>query len=107
MLIRQEDVRQETPLADDSPLLTALAGAGVENPKMVLAYGTAQNDPDKLDVHVFYRSSTPLEVTDLNVPVVLMDTKIKPLGDEVLKTTYPEGYLVWCGVVGGRPVWIP
>jgi len=109
MQIHPEQVASETRVDDSSEVVQVLKANGAVKPKIVLVFDENPGD-DKLKnpwkVRVFYNSPTPLQNADLSVNVVLMDTKIMPSGEDVIRTIYPDGYIGWCGVVGGTPVWI-
>jgi len=111
MNILPSQVASETRVDDSTALVQVLKTFGAKAPKIVLVFDSNEGEADAAEtpwkVRVFYHSPTPLEITNLNVPVVLMDTKIMPTGQEVIRTTYPEGYLEWCGVINGQPIWLP
>ena len=110
MQIHPSQVASETRVDDASQLVQVLKAAGAKRPKIVLVFdsneGAADANENKWKVHVFFHSATPLEEANLDVKVLLMDTKIMPLEDEVVRTIYPGGYIGWCGVINGQSVWI-
>jgi hypothetical protein len=109
MQIRPDQVAAETQVSEDHAVIKAVKDAGAQEPKIVLVFD-ANLGPDKetqpWKVRVFYQSPTELKEARLDVPVVPMDTQVLPEGEDVIKTTYPDGYVGWCGVIGGKPVWI-
>lgn len=111
MQIRPSQVASETRIDDNDPLVQALKKAGAKAPKFVLVFDSNQGEADEQQhpwkVRVFYNSPAPAETTDLDVPVMLMNSKIKPAGDAVVQMTYPGGYRSWCGEINGQLVWIP
>jgi hypothetical protein len=103
-------VTPETRVDDTSPLVEALKAAGAKEPKIVLVFDSNKGAADAAEnpwkVRVFYHSSMPLTEVDLSVKTLLMDTKIMPEDDEVMRTIYPDKYVGWCGVINGQAIWI-
>lgn len=115
MQIFPEQVAQETQVPPNSGLIKFLkdnlsAKYTITDPKVILVFDSNKGAPDDADfpwkVHVFYNSPSPLEEADLDVDVVLMNTKIKAQAEEIIRTIYPEGYIGWCGKINGVPLWI-
>lgn len=110
MQLKPEQVEQEIRVDAKHELLELLKIYGVTNPKVILAFAPNQEadaDAYPWKVHVFYNSPSDLIQVNLNVPTVLRGTKVRPDGDEVIKTIYPgEGYVGYCTKIGGVQMWV-
>jgi hypothetical protein len=101
MHITQEQIAGETRIDSTMSLVQDLkTNHGVEDPKLILVFESNGK------VHVFFNSPTALEQANLEGPMLLRDTKVWVEGEEVIKTTYPDGTIGFCTKINGKPVWI-
>lgn len=111
MQILPEQIANETRVDATTSLVRDLtSNHGVKDPKIILVFdsnkGGADENKHPWKVHVFYNSPTPLEHANLAVPTLLKDTKMWAVGQEVIRTIYPDGAIGFCGKINGVPIWI-
>lgn len=112
MALLKEEIGVEKRISPGDPIIKDLAAYGILDPKFIFIYGPATTPkmgttPSK--VHVLYLSDADYQELDLSGGVIKANSelKLKPSGNEVIKTIYPDGDVGYCGMSGGIPFWRP